>query len=58
MDFITPAEGVNIKDFDPQVLLGFKHWRISEKIDGVRRLFFKTPTNKVLAYSKTGKEDI
>lgn len=57
MEVLTPAKGVNIKDFDPVLLLGFKHWRISEKVDGVRRLFYKTQSNKVLAYSNTNKED-
>ena len=57
MDLITPAKGVNIKDFDPQILLAFKHWRISEKVDGVRRLFYKTPRNDVFAYSNTNKQD-
>lgn len=57
MAILTPAKGVNIKDFDINVLLGFKRWRISEKVDGVRRLFYKTPSNNVLAYSNSEKQD-
>jgi len=55
MDF-APALGVNLKDFPNDILKG-KLWRVSEKIDGVRRLFFKSVTGKVTAYSRTGKED-
>ena len=38
---LTPALGVNIKNYSSKILIG-KTWRISEKIDGVRRLFYKS----------------
>ena len=53
---LTPALGVNIKNYSSKILIG-KTWRISEKIDGVRRLFYKSKTGRVFAYSRTGKED-
>lgn len=55
MDF-TPALGTNIKDCKPDILVG-KTWRVSEKIDGVRRLFYKSKTGLITAYSRTGKQD-
>jgi len=55
MDLI-PARGTNIKDCSSKVLIG-KTWRITEKIDGVRRLFYKSGTGRVSAYSRSGKED-
>jgi ATP-dependent DNA ligase len=58
MEFITPSLGVNIKDYDPAILLGEKLWRITDKIDGVRKLFYKSPSGKVTAWSRSGKEDI
>ena len=53
---LGPALGVNLKDYSPDILKG-KLWRISEKIDGVRRLFHKDVHGKVRAYSRTGKAD-
>jgi len=52
-----PALGINIKDFNPEYILGDKDWRITEKVDGVRRLFFKSASGKVTAWSRTGKQD-
>lgn len=57
MNEIKPALGINIKDYDPQSLLGTKTWRITEKIDGVRRIFYKDYTNNVHCYSRSGKQD-
>ena len=57
MNAIKPALGVNIRDYDALQLLDGKIWRVSEKIDGVRKLFYKSPTNRVSAYSRTGKPD-
>lgn len=54
---ITPALGVNLKDYNPHEILDGKKWRISEKIDGVRRLFYKQENGIVIAYSKSGKVD-
>jgi len=53
---IIPALGVNIKNFSNDILDG-KTWRITSKIDGVRRLFYKSTIGDVFAYSRTGKED-
>jgi len=53
---LTPALGVNIKDFGNDILEG-KTWRVTSKIDGVRRLFYKSATGEVSAYSRTNKED-
>jgi len=53
---LIPALGVNIKNYSSKILIG-KTWRISEKIDGVRRMFYKSNTGNVFAYSRTGKED-
>jgi len=53
---LNPSTGVNLKDYSNDILAG-KLWRITEKIDGVRRLFYKDNTNKVRAYSRSGKAD-
>lgn len=57
MDLI-PALAINLKDFNAYDILAGKLWRISEKIDGVRRLFYKDDRGKVTCYSRTGKKDI
>ena len=57
MDLI-PALAINLKDFDANSILSGKLWRISEKIDGVRRLFFKDKQGRVSCYSRTGKRDL
>lgn len=49
----VPSEGVNLKDHSPKLLDG-KKWRVTEKIDGVRRMFYKSSMGDVVAYSKTG----
>ncbi|MDD3288413.1 MAG: hypothetical protein PHX43_05340 [Alphaproteobacteria bacterium] len=53
---LTPMLGQNLKDYPISVLDG-KRWRMSEKIDGVRRLFYKSATNDVSAWSRTNHED-
>ena len=53
---IAPMLGENLTNYPDSVLDG-KLWRMSEKIDGVRRLFYKSPTDKVTAFSRTGHED-
>lgn len=58
MEVITPSLGVNIRDYDPKALLDGKLWRITEKIDGVRKLFYKSAHGKVTAWSRSGKEDL
>ncbi len=54
---LNPALGVNIKDCGAHILAG-KRWRVSEKVDGVRRLFYKPQNGPIIAYSRSGKEDI
>lgn len=54
---ITPAKGVNLKDY-PNSILNGKVWRITEKIDGVRRLFHKDLDGNVTCFSNTNKPDI
>ena len=55
---LVPALAINLKDFDAHDILSGKLWRISEKIDGVRRLFFKDKQGRVSCYSRTGKRDL
>ena len=55
---LIPALAINLKDFDPSSILSGKLWRVSEKIDGVRRLFYKDNRGKVSCYIRTGKKDI
>jgi len=57
MNNLAPALGVNLKDYNPKDILEGKKWRITEKIDGVRRLFYKKPNCQVVAFSRTEKED-
>lgn len=54
---INPALGINLKDYDPDDILRGKLWRITEKIDGVRRLFYKDKSGFITCYSRTGKAD-
>ncbi len=54
---INPALGINLKDYDPDDILRGKLWRITEKIDGVRRFFYKDNKGIVTCYSRTGKAD-
>jgi DNA ligase-1 len=54
---LNPALGVNLRNYDPNEILADKLWRITEKIDGVRRLFYKTENGDVKAYSRSGKSD-
>lgn len=54
---LNPALGVNLRNYDPNDILVGKQWRITEKIDGVRRLFYKNERGKVAAYSRSGKSD-
>lgn len=53
---LTPMLGENIKNYPISILDG-KLWRMSEKIDGVRRLFYKSATNDISAWSRTNHED-
>lgn len=52
---LSPALGVNITDFPDSILDG-KLWRVSKKVDGTRRLFYKTSYD-VTAWSRTNKQD-
>lgn len=54
---LTPMLGENLKNYPISILDG-KHWRMSEKIDGVRRLFYKSATNDISAWSRTNHEDL
>ena len=53
---LTPMLGENLKNYPISVLDG-KLWRMSEKIDGVRRLFYKSATGDISAWSRTNHED-
>jgi len=53
---LTPMLGENLKNYPISVLDG-KVWRMSEKIDGVRRLFYKSASNDISAWSRTNHED-
>ena len=53
---LTPMLGENIKNYPDSVLDG-KLWRMSEKIDGVRRLFYKSVTDDISAWSRTNHQD-
>lgn len=53
---LAPMLGENIKNYPISVLDG-KLWRMSEKIDGVRRLFYKSETDGITAWSRTNHQD-
>lgn len=53
---ITPMLGENLVNYPDSVLDG-KLWRMSEKIDGVRRLFYKSIDGSITAWSRTMHED-
>ena len=53
---LTPMLGENLANYPDTVLEG-KLWRMSEKIDGVRRLFHKAPDCSITAWSRTNIED-
>ena len=53
---ITPMLGVNIVDCPDNVLAG-KLWRMSEKIDAVRRMFYKDAYGHVEAESRSNHPD-
>lgn len=53
---ITPMLGANLVDLPEKVLEG-KNWRMSEKVDGVRRLFYKDEQCRVSAFSRTNHDD-
>ena len=53
---ITPMLGENIVNYPDHILDG-KLWRMSEKIDGVRRLFYKDKHGHVEAFSRTDHND-
>ena len=54
---IEPAAGINLKDYPNSILSG-KLWRVTQKIDGVRRLFYKDKIGNVTCFSRTNKPDI
>lgn len=54
---LTPMLGENITNY-PESILEDKLWRMSEKIDGVRRMFYKHPDGSVTAWSRTNHQDI
>lgn len=54
---LTPMLGEKITDY-PESILDGKLWRMSEKIDGVRRLFHKHSDGSVTAESRTNHQDI
>lgn len=54
---LTPMLGENLKNY-PDSVLDNKTWRVSEKVDGVRRLFYKNNSGEVTAWSRTNKQDI
>lgn len=51
-----PMLGENFTNY-PDSILDNTLWRISEKIDGVRRLFYKDSNNSITAWSRTNHED-
>ena len=53
---LTPMLGENLANY-PDTVLDGKLWRMSEKIDGVRRLFYKAPDGSITACSRTNHED-
>lgn len=53
---LTPMSGEHLSKY-PNSILDGKLWRMSEKIDGVRRLFHKHKNGDVTAESKTGIKD-
>lgn len=54
---LSPALGINLKDYSANDILDGKKWRITEKIDGVRRLFYKFDDGTVNCYTRSGKAD-
>ena len=53
---LTPMLGENIVNY-PENILDGKLWRMSEKIDGVRRMFHKDSNGEVTAWSRTNHQD-
>ena len=53
---ITPMLGESITKYPESVLDG-KLWRMSEKIDGVRRMFHKHADGSVTAFSRSNIQD-
>lgn len=53
---LTPMLGENIVNYNENILEG-KLWRMSEKIDGVRRMFYKDSVGVVTAWSRTNHQD-
>ena len=56
MRLITPQAGVNIQDLNRNDMYGHIY-RVSEKIDGVRRIFQKDAHGMVTSFSRTLKAD-
>lgn len=53
---LSPMLGENLKNYPDGVLDG-KLWRMSEKIDGVRRLFYKETPQIISAWSRSSHPD-
>lgn len=53
---LTPMLGENIVNY-PEHILDGRLWRMSEKIDGVRRMFYKNKDGIVTAFSRTNHKD-
>lgn len=53
---LTPMLGENITNYPASILDG-KLWRMSEKIDGVRRMFHKHSDGSITAWSRTNIQD-
>ena len=53
---LAPMLGENIVNY-PENILDGKLWRMSEKIDGVRRMFHKDSNGEVTAWSRTNHQD-
>lgn len=53
---MKPALAINLRQHSVDILAG-KLWRITEKVDGVRRLFYKDKDSNIISYSRTGKKD-
>ena len=52
---LSPALGVNLTNCSTSIL-DEKLWRVSKKVDGVRRLFYKSAYD-ISAWSRTNKQD-
>ena len=53
---LTPMLGENLTNYHESILEG-KLWRMTEKIDGVRRMFHKDLNGNITAWSRTNHQD-